>query len=131
MDGLLVGVTDLEVSLLAGGTEDLEVGVEDLTGVDDLGWAITDFGGNIEREVGVEDLGNFDAVGSAGRPVGVAGLDEVTLEPPDEDGLRTPEIEELKLADGADCLDVVIFLEEGSAGLANRDFNKVGWPFGT
>lgn len=121
---------DLDASLLAGGTEDLDVGVDDLIGVDDLVWATADFGsGSVEREVGVEDLGSFDAVCVVVRPVGVAGLDELTLEPPDEDGLRIPE-DEFKLADGASCLDIVTFLEEGSAGLANLDFKRVVWPFG-
>lgn len=125
MDGLLVGVSDLDAGLLAGGMEDL-VGVEDLPGVDDLGWATTNFEGNVEREVGVEDLGGFAAAGNVGRPFEVAGLDEVTLEPPDEDGLCILENEEFKLVKGAICVDVAIVLKEESEGLANLDFNRVG-----
>lgn len=124
-DGLLDGVLDLDAGLLAGSTEDL-VGVEDLPGVDDLGWVTGNFEGNVGREVGVEDLSGFAAVGTVGRPFGVAGLDEDTLQPPEEDGLRIPENEEFIVADGAIWRDVTIVLEEESAGLAScENSNKI------
>lgn len=58
--------------------------------------------------MGVEDLGSFIAADTVGRPLGVAGLEEVALQPPDEDGLRIPNIEEFMLEDEAICLDVAI-----------------------
>lgn len=105
-EALVVGIEDLAL--------DLAVGVEDLGGTVDLAE------GKVTREVGVEDLDGRDAVAvdivlevavdvidfdaavdvrldadvkadialNVGRPVGVEGLD-----PPDEDGLRRPELE--------------------------------------
>ncbi|RRT65099.1 hypothetical protein B296_00041299 [Ensete ventricosum] len=75
-EGRLVGVADLDEGLLTTGTDGLDVGVEDLTGVDDSG-GNNDFDGKIVREGGVEGLVGFGAVGNVGRPVGVAGLDEL------------------------------------------------------
>ncbi|KAL6509339.1 hypothetical protein OROGR_022649 [Orobanche gracilis] len=127
----LVGVEDLIV--------DLEVRVEDLEGT------VVGFDkDNVGRGVGVEDLDGFDvAVGvslddvievglagadnvglfddedkvdrdvevTVGRPVGVAGL-----EPPEEDGLRTPPLEVFSPGDDDDDggLDGKLLLEVGS-----------------
>lgn len=75
-EGRLVGVADLDEGLLTTGSDGLDVGVEDLTGVDDRGGA-NDFDGKVVREGGVEGLVGFEAAGNVGRPVGVAGLDEL------------------------------------------------------
>lgn len=76
-EGRLVGVADLDEGLLAASTDDLDVGVEDLTGVDDRGRGADDFAGTVVREGGVEGLVGFETAGNVGRPVGVAGLDEL------------------------------------------------------
>ena len=76
-EGRLVGVADLDEGLLAASTDGLDVGVEDLTGVDDRGRGADDFAGTVVREGGVEGLVGFETAGNVERPVGVAGLDEL------------------------------------------------------
>ncbi|RZS22076.1 hypothetical protein BHM03_00054812 [Ensete ventricosum] len=74
-EGRLVGVADLDAVLLAAGTDDLDVCVEYLTGVDDRGGGAHDFEGKAVRGVGVEALVGFEAAVNVGRPFGVTGLD--------------------------------------------------------
>lgn len=96
--------------------------MEDLTGVDDRGGA-NDFDGKVVREGGVEGLVGFEAAGNVGRPVGVAGLDELWVGPPDDDGLRVP-IAEFKPDDDAGCLGASVLLE-GSGEFANWKHNII------
>lgn len=150
--GLRVGVEALDVDF-GGGIEDL-VGVEALevdlaVGVEDLGGTVG-FEGKVAR-VGVADLEGLavvvditlDEVGLAaaanvglfdaevkldldveltvGRPVGVEGL-----EPPEEDGLRSPPLEVLKPGDEVGCLDDKLLLAGGSAwGLASFNHRTI------
>lgn len=114
VEGLFVGIVDIDIGFTAGGADDLDNGVEDLAGEDDRGGGAVDFEGIVGRAVGVEDLEGLDAAGSEGRPLGVKGLDEVTLDPPDDDGLLIPEREEFKLDWFISCAEVVLHLEEGS-----------------
>ncbi|KAL3838094.1 hypothetical protein ACJIZ3_022685 [Penstemon smallii] len=142
--GLRVGVAALDVGFEAG-TEGLRVGVDDLTvdlavGVEDLGGTVGFAEGKEAREVGVEDLEDFDVVDDiledvvdvglatvlnmglfdadvkldldVERPVGVAGLD---AGPPEEDGLRSPPLEESKPGDVVGCLDDILLLAAGSS----------------
>lgn len=91
------------------------MGVEDLEGLD----TVTDEGLD-EEEVNVD----LDDVVKVGRPVGVAGLDPG---PPDEDGLRMPELVLLTPgggADGAGCLDAKLILAAGS-GCAFASYNDI------
>lgn len=161
MDGRRVGVDALELDAdLGGGTVGLEVGVEDLAidldGVEDLegivdlvaemvdlGAGIVDFvvgtvglaaefvdlfNGRLAREVGVDDLEGLGAEVNVGRPVGVAGLDPG---PPDDEGLRVPELEELNPGEEVGCLDIKLLLAAGSGwGFANLDLSAVGRAFG-
>lgn len=126
VEGLLVGVADLETGLLAGGMEDLDAGVEDLAGEDDLGGGAADLDGTIGRAVGVEDLDGLDDAGNEGRPLGVEGLEVVALDPPADEGLLIPEREEFKPEEVISCVETVVLLEEGSGGLANLDFKRTG-----
>ncbi|TQD75964.1 hypothetical protein C1H46_038497 [Malus baccata] len=130
---LFVGVVDLiarVVDLFAGvvdlfaGVVDLFAGVVDLVvGTVDLGAEFMDlFNGKVAREVGVDDLEGLGAEGNVGRPVGVAGLDPG---PPDDEGLRVPELEELSPGEEVDCLDTKLLLAAGSGwGFANYDTMK-------
>lgn len=126
VDDLLVGVVDLDTGLLAGGMDDLDAGVEDLAGDDDLGGAAAELEGTLGRAVGVEDLEGLDAVCTEGRPLGVEGLEEVTLDPPDDEGLLIPKRDEFKLEWVISCAEAVVHLEEVSGGFANRDFKRMG-----
>lgn len=123
VEGLRVGVADLETGLLAGGKHALDAGVEDLAGEADLGVGAADLEGTVGRAVGVEDLDGFDAAGNEGRPLGVKGLEVVTLDPPDDDGLLIPEREEFKPEEVISCVETVVLLEEGFGGLANYKFH--------
>lgn len=129
--GLLVGVEDLAA--------DLDMGVEDLEGIEDLaagtgvlaaelkGFVVETeglvvetvfldaaamdlFEGMVDR-VGVEGLDDFEDAVSVGRPVGVAGRDPG---PPDDEGLLVPPLEELNPGEEAGCLDTKLVLPAGS-----------------
>lgn len=128
--GLPVGVDDLAVDLdgvedlegivdLVAGTVDLVPGIVDLV-VETVGLAAETVDlVNDAREVGVEDLEGLGAEVTVGRPVGVAGLDPG---PPDDEGLRIPELEEFNPGEEADCLDTKLLLAAGSGwGFASYD----------
>lgn len=84
--------------------------------------------GKVALEVGVEDLEGLDAVVNVGRPVGVAGLDPG---PPDDEGLRVPALEWFNPGEEAACLDTKLLLVVGSGcEFANLDFSAVGRAFG-
>lgn len=157
IDGRRVGVADLDTDLGGGtvglpvGVEDLAVdldGVEDLEGIVDLVAGIVDLVAgaadlvvgtvglpaeivdlfNVAREVGVDDLEGLGADVTVGRPVGVAGLDPG---PPDDEGLRIPELEEFNPGEEVGCLDIKLLLAAGSGwGFANLDLSAVGRAFG-
>lgn len=117
-EGLLVGVAALDTGFFKGGAgaEDLEVGVEDLTGVDDLGGGATglEFDGKESREVGVDGLDDLEAAGNVERLVGVVGLDDTEVGPPEVDDRRFPTNDELELEDDVGCLDTELPLVAGS-----------------
>lgn len=116
VEGRLVGVAALDDGLDAG-MEDRAVGVEDLAeGVDVLAEGATGFEeGMVALEVGVEGLEGLLIADNVGRPVGVAGRDAAEPGPPDDEGLRTPVLEEFKPGDNVDCLDAAKFpLDVGS-----------------
>lgn len=132
-DGRRVGVDDLDNGFDAGiearpvGVDDLATGLDkgvvDLVGPADLD--VTGIAGLFEnkvaREVGVEGLEFLDVAATVGRPVGVAGLDDVDVNdglpvgvagldppPPDDEGLRIPMLEDTGHEDG--CLETKPFL---------------------
>lgn len=143
VEGRRVGVADLEAGL-GGGMVGLEVGVEDLAvdldGVDDLegtvglvaeteglvdepAGLVVDSEGlaegtpdlledSVGLEVGVEDLDGLEEVARVDRLAGLAGLD---LEPPADEGLRTPATEEFNPGDEAGCPDIRVLAVTGSA----------------
>lgn len=136
VDGRRVGVDDLDVDLDAGMIDldagtlglgavmvgldvcnvGLVVGVEERAGVLDLaGGAAGLAEGKVGLEVGVEGRDALVVEVSVGRPVGVAGLDETDPDPPDDEGLRVPLLEECNPGDKVDCLDTILLLEAGSA----------------
>uniref|UniRef100_A0A0E0BWY1 Uncharacterized protein n=1 Tax=Oryza meridionalis TaxID=40149 RepID=A0A0E0BWY1_9ORYZ len=115
-EGRLVGVDDLDTGLLCAGMEGLDDGVDDLVaGIDDLEVGVDDLLAgadalpegidvlvagpdvlegvvdlaevSVDLEVGVDDLG-AGGPDLEGRPVGVEGLDELDVCPPEDDGLR-------------------------------------------
>lgn len=137
-DGLLVGVEDLALDLgvgvedLAGRVDLVEptvvrgVGVEDLEGLD----AVVAVGLDVVLEVvlGTEFDVGLDDVPNVGLPVGVAGLEPG---PPEEDGLRSPELEVFNPGDDTGCLDTKLFLPVASGWVFDsRDFNAVGRALG-
>lgn len=95
-DVLVAGpeVLDVGVVDLAEGSVDLEVGVEDLGAVGPV------FAGRVARELGAEGRETLEVVVNAARPVGVEGLDELDVSPPDDDGRRVVTAE-FKLFDEA------------------------------
>lgn len=136
VDDRRVGVADLDVDFdggiidLEAGTVDLgavlagfevckvglAVGVDDRAGVLDLAGGATGLAeGKVGLEVGVEGREALVVEVSVGRPVGVAGLDEAEPDPPDDEGLRVPLLEEYNPGDKVDCLDTKLLLEVGSA----------------
>lgn len=156
---LVVGVEDLAVDLVVG-VEDLEgtVGLVEGVGVEDLGGTVGLAEGKVAREVGVADLEGLDVVVDValdvavndglepvvsvclgaevmvaldvalkvGRPVGVEGLD-----PPEEEGLRSPALEVVNPGDEVDCLDGKLLLTTGSVwGFASLDFSAKGRALG-
>lgn len=90
---------------LAEGSVDLEVGVEDLGAVGPV------LAGRVARE-GVVGLEPLEAVVDAARPVGVEGLEELDVGPPDDDGRRVVTAE-FKLFDDA-VLNGCVVLDGGS-----------------
>lgn len=76
--------------------------------------------GKVALDVGVEDLEGLDADVNVGRPVGVAGLDPG---PPDDGGLRGP-LEVFNPGEETACLDTKFVLVVGSScGFANCNNN--------
>lgn len=65
----------------------------------------------VAREVGVDDLAGLDAEVNEERPVGVEGLDPG---PPEDEGLRSPALEEFSPGEEGCCLDTKLFLTAGS-----------------
>lgn len=153
-EDLVVGVEDLAVDL-AVGVEDLAgrvglvegnvgrvVGVEDLEGLDAVVGtgldAVIDVGLDDVVDVGLDDMAGvvldavvevgLDDVDKVGRPVGVPGLDPG---PPDDEGLRIPAVEVVKLGDEAGCLDIELLFAVGSGcESASLDFSAVGRALG-
>lgn len=109
--GLDVGVEGLAVDLDKG-VEDL-VGTVGLTAgtMDLIAGTVGLVDGKVALDVGVEDLEGLDVVVNMGRPVGVAGLDPG---PPDDDGLRVPALEVFSPGEEAAGLDIKLFLAVGS-----------------
>lgn len=68
--------------------------------------------GKVALDVGVEDLEGLDTDVNVGRPVGVAGLDPG---PPDDGGLRGPTLEVFNPGEEAGCLDTKFVLVVGSS----------------
>lgn len=132
--GLEVGVDDLDVDLAVGveergGTVVLaevkvarEVGVADLAGLDvtvdvDLDAVVNDDFEPVLVGLGAEVRVDLDGALKVGRPVGVPGLD-----PPDEDGRRSPPLEVVNPGDDGGCLDDKLLLATGSVwGFASFD----------
>lgn len=153
--GLAVGVEDLAVDLVGvedlAGTVGLAAGTVDLVAetvglvaetvglvAEIVGLVAESVGfvaetedlveGRVALDVGVEDLEGLEAVVNVGLPVGVAGLDPG---PPDDEGLRIPELEVFDPGEEVACLDTKFLLVVGSScGFANLDFNAVGRAFG-
>lgn len=121
VEGLSVGVVDLDTDLEVEGVEDLAGGVEERTvileGVEDLArGAMGLLEGTVPLLVGVDDLEGFDFTGRADPLVGVGNLEAVVdFCPTTEDGLLFPGAQESTLADVDGCLDVS-FKEDDSSG---------------
>lgn len=91
----------------------LEVGVEDLVGLD----------APVVETVDLDGVDDLD-----GRPVGVVGLEPG---PPDDEGLRVPELEEFNREGGAGCFDTKLPLVAGSGWwFPNLDCSEVEQAFG-
>lgn len=124
-EGLAVGVDDLGGTVgLAEGKVAREVGVADLEGLDMATDAALDvvvidgFEPVVRAGLGAEIMVDLDVALKVGRPVGVEGLD-----PPDDEGLRSPALDVVNPGDEVACLDGKLFLTAVSTwGFAN--FNK-------
>ena len=105
---VLDGVVDLDEGSadLVEGSVDLEVGVEDLGAVGPV------LAGRVARALGDAGLEPLDAVVDAARPVGVDGLEELDVSPPDDVGRRVVAAE-FKLFDDV-VLNGCVVLDGGS-----------------
>lgn len=118
VEGLRVGVVDLDIDLEVEGVEDLAGGVEERAVT--LEGAMGLLEGTVPLLVGVTDLEGFDFAGSADPLVGVGNLEAVVDFCPttEDDGLLFPGARESTLADVHGCLDVSFKEEDSSTGLS-------------
>lgn len=118
VEGLRVGVVDLDIDLEVEGVEERAVILE---GVEDLArGAMGLLEGTVPLLVGVDDLEGFDFAGRADPLVGVGNLEAVVDFCPttEDDGLLFPGAQESTLADVDGCLDVSFNEEDSSTGFS-------------
>lgn len=112
---VLDGVVDLDegsVDLVEGSADLVEGNVDLEAGVEDLGAVGPVLAGRVARALGDEGLEPLDAVVDAARPVGVEGLEELAVSPPDDVGRRVVAAE-FKLFDDV-VLNGCVVLDGGS-----------------